>query len=59
VQGRLEDEASLHVCAIIAPSAKRAGKGFILAALTDQIERFPPSFVQSVDTTGRVVQRIP
>jgi len=50
---------SERFCAIIAPSAKRAGKGFVLAAFTDRIERFPPSFVQSVDTTGRLVQRIP
>ena len=50
---------SERFCAIIAPSAKRAGKGFVLAVFPDQIGRFPPSFVESVDTTGRLVQRVP
>jgi RES domain-containing protein len=50
---------SERFCAIVAPSAKRAGKGFILAVFTDRIGRFPPSFFQSIDTTGRLAQRIP
>jgi RES domain-containing protein len=46
-------------CAIVAPSARTAGNGFVVAVFTDLMANFPPSFVQSVDATGRLAQRLP
>lgn len=50
---------SNRVCAIAAPSAKRAAGGVVTAVFVERIAEFPPGQVESVDTTGRLSQRIP
>lgn len=50
---------STRVCAIAAPSAKHAAGGVVTAIFVDRLAVFPPSHVESVDTTGRLSQHLP
>lgn len=50
---------SERFCALVAHSVRRPAPGFVLAVFTDRLGQFPPSFVESVDGTGRLATRIP
>lgn len=51
--------ASGRILAIRSYSAKNRGAGKILAVFTDHLSRFPPSFVEVVDSSGKLTQRLP
>lgn len=50
---------SKRICAVAAPSAKHAAGGIVTAIFVERVADFPPSHVESVDTTGRLSQRLP
>lgn len=50
---------SNRICAIVAPSAKYAAGGVVTAIFIDRLADFPPSHLESVDTTGQLSQRLP
>jgi RES domain-containing protein len=52
-------EASGRIVALKSYSAKNAGVGTIVAVFTAQLSKFPPSFVEVVDSSGRLAQRLP
>lgn len=52
-------QACGRVLAIRSYSSKNRGVGTILAVFTDHLSRFPPSFVEVVDSSGKLKQRLP
>ena len=48
-----------RILAIRSYSSKNRGAGTIIAVFTDHLSRFPPSFVEVVDTSGKLKQRLP
>jgi len=52
-------EACGRILAIRSHSAKNEGAGTILAVLTDHLPEFPPSFVEMIDSSGKLAQRLP
>ena len=48
-----------RILAIRSYSAKNEGAGTILAVFTDHLPRFPPSFVEMIDSSGKLAQRLP
>lgn len=51
--------ASGRILAIRSPSSKYRGIGTITAVFTDLLTGFRPSFLEVVDSTGRLAQRLP
>lgn len=52
-------EASGRILAVKSFSAKNEGRGTIVAVFTDRLLRHEPSFVEVVDSTGRLKHRLP
>ncbi len=52
-------QACGRILAIRSYSSKNRGAGTILAVFTDHLSRFPPSFVEVVDSSGKLKQRLP
>lgn len=52
-------EACGRILAIRSYSAKNEGAGTIVAIFTDYLPGFPPSFVEMIDSSGKLVQRLP
>ena len=52
-------EACGRILAIRSYSAKHEGAGTILAVFTDHLTRFQPSFVEMIDSSGKLTQRLP
>ena len=52
-------EACGRILAIRSYSAKNEGAGTILAVFTDRLAQFPPSFVEIIDSGGKLTQRLP
>jgi RES domain-containing protein len=52
-------QACGRILAIRSYSAKNEGAGQIIAVFTDHLPRFPPSFVEMIDSSGKLAQRLP
>jgi RES domain-containing protein len=50
---------SKRFVALVAPSARGRGPGFVVAIFTERLGQFPPSFLESVDASGALSRRLP
>jgi hypothetical protein len=50
---------SKNFVALVAPSARGSGRGFVLAVFTERLNLFPPSYLESVDASGALSRRLP
>jgi RES domain-containing protein len=50
---------SKRFVALVAPSARGRGRGFVLAVFTERLGQFPPSFLEAVDASGTLSRRLP